>query len=385
MSDKIIKLGWEEWLSLPDLSLPAIKAKIDTGARTSSLHATQIEPFGPAKRPKVRFVVHPIPGNYDLAVTCSAPLRDRREVTSSNGEAELRYVVETRVEFGDTAWPIEVTLTNRDGMAYHMLLGRMALVERCLVVPGESQQQPTLSYDAYSFKPRSPGRPRPLRIALLTTQPFSQANSAIVEAGEARGHSVEPLPPTDLSIVTGGTAAMLTRSGEALPQYDAVIPRMAVTRYNTALLRQFAALGSYCPNTADGLAAAHDPVRAQQVLMAHHIPISEQTFPAADKANQPDDVLECVVTGRKLTVISRRGGKKVKLERPDRHTLLRAARTFKLSWAQITFRERDEGIEVLGISSRPDVSTALLKTGKNPAVPLIALIEKHARPKRRKG
>ncbi|MCD2261051.1 ATP-dependent zinc protease family protein, partial [Psychroserpens luteolus] len=125
MNAKTIKLGWEEWLSLPDLKLPAIKAKIDTGARTSALHATRIEPFGSDKQPKVRFTVHPIPGNYDLAIACTAPVKDQREVTSSNGETELRFVIETHLQFGTQRWPIEVTLTDRDGMAYHMLLGRM--------------------------------------------------------------------------------------------------------------------------------------------------------------------------------------------------------------------------------------------------------------------
>ncbi|MEP2427103.1 MAG: RimK/LysX family protein, partial [Tateyamaria sp.] len=87
-----LTFGWEEWVSLPDLGLPAINAKIDTGARTSALHAHDIEVFGPAKHPKVRFNVHPIAGRADMAITCSAPLVDRREVTSSNGETEQRFV-----------------------------------------------------------------------------------------------------------------------------------------------------------------------------------------------------------------------------------------------------------------------------------------------------
>ena len=88
-----LTFGWEEWVALPGLGLPAIKAKVDTGARTSALHAHDIEVFGPAARPKVRFNVHPIPGRHDLSITCSAPLVDRREVTSSNGETEHRFVI----------------------------------------------------------------------------------------------------------------------------------------------------------------------------------------------------------------------------------------------------------------------------------------------------
>ena len=90
-------VGWQEWVALPELGLPAIKAKIDTGARTSALHAFLIEPFGPASQPMVRFGIHPIPGRLDVEVFCSAPVVDRREVTSSNGERETRYFARSHV------------------------------------------------------------------------------------------------------------------------------------------------------------------------------------------------------------------------------------------------------------------------------------------------
>jgi ribosomal protein S6--L-glutamate ligase len=101
-----LNFGWEEWVSLPGLGMPALKAKIDTGARTSALHAHNIEVFGPASKPKVRFNVHPIPGKDTVDITCSAPILDRREVTSSNGESELRYVIETTLDVGGQQWPI---------------------------------------------------------------------------------------------------------------------------------------------------------------------------------------------------------------------------------------------------------------------------------------
>ncbi len=88
-----LQFGWEEWIGLPDLGVPALRAKVDTGARTSALHAFDIEMFGPTAEPKVRFTVHPIPGRDDLVIPCSAPIVDRREVTSSNGESEMRYVI----------------------------------------------------------------------------------------------------------------------------------------------------------------------------------------------------------------------------------------------------------------------------------------------------
>ncbi|MBY0448927.1 MAG: RimK/LysX family protein, partial [Hyphomonadaceae bacterium] len=112
------ELGWEEWAALPELGVPAILAKTDTGALTSALHAYAIEPFGALDRPLVRFIVQPWPSRPDVEVVCSAPLIDRREVTSSNGESELRYVIRTLLRVGERAWPIDVTLTNRGGMRY---------------------------------------------------------------------------------------------------------------------------------------------------------------------------------------------------------------------------------------------------------------------------
>jgi ribosomal protein S6--L-glutamate ligase len=147
-------LGWEEWIALPELDLPAIKAKVDTGARTSALHAVYVEPFGGKRAPKVRFGVHPIPRRADVEVVCEAKVVDRREVRSSNGEREQRYVISTPLRIGDREWPIEVTLTNRDTMVYRMLLGRQAIMEGVLVDPGASFRQPRLRYKVYEAPPR---------------------------------------------------------------------------------------------------------------------------------------------------------------------------------------------------------------------------------------
>jgi ribosomal protein S6--L-glutamate ligase len=142
-------LGWEEWVALPELGLPAIKAKVDTGARTSALHAFFVEPVGSGRSTKVRFGVHPVPRRADIAVVCTAPIVDRRDVTSSNGERENRYVIETPVRIGEREWLIEVTLTNRDAMSYRMLLGRQAIGDGILVDPAASFRQPRLRYKLY--------------------------------------------------------------------------------------------------------------------------------------------------------------------------------------------------------------------------------------------
>lgn len=134
-----IKIGWEEWCALPDLGLPAVKAKIDTGAKTSSLHAYDIEPFVCDDIDYVRFKVHPLQGSQKIERSCMAPLIDRRSVTSSNGEREKRYVIKTRLDFSGTVIFAELTLTSRYNMAFRMLLGREAMRKaRFLVDPAKS-------------------------------------------------------------------------------------------------------------------------------------------------------------------------------------------------------------------------------------------------------
>lgn len=139
-------LGWQEWVSLPDLGLPAIKAKVDTGARTSALHAFDIEPHSDGF---VSFRVHPVPRRDQPVVTCRARMIDAREVTSSNGERERRVVIETDLVIAGRRWPIEVTLTNRAMMRTRMLLGRQALGGDILVAPQRALIQARLSYRAY--------------------------------------------------------------------------------------------------------------------------------------------------------------------------------------------------------------------------------------------
>ncbi|HKL63611.1 MAG TPA: RimK/LysX family protein [Woeseiaceae bacterium] len=132
-------VGWREYLDLPDLGLTRIKAKVDTGARTSTLHALDIEHFREDGRERVRFLVHPQHRADDLEVVCTADVVDRRGVRSSIGQRQHRVVIETTLALSaELAWPIEVTLTSRSDMRFRMLLGRTALRGHMLVDPGRS-------------------------------------------------------------------------------------------------------------------------------------------------------------------------------------------------------------------------------------------------------
>lgn len=129
----LLTIGWREWISLPNLGIMQIKAKIDTGARSSALHAFNIKIFEENDKQRVRFKIHPVQRDTINTVIAEADLLEWREVRNSGGKAELRPVVVTAVELMGKQWPIELTLTNRDAMGFRMLLGRQAIKGRFLI------------------------------------------------------------------------------------------------------------------------------------------------------------------------------------------------------------------------------------------------------------
>lgn len=131
-------IGWREWLSLPAMGIVAIKAKVDTGARSSALHAIDIESFRRDDAPWLRFRVQPLQRRARPAVTVETLLHDERKVRSSTGTLELRPVILTEACLGAHSWSIELTLTNRDVMGFRFLLGRQAVRGYFLVDPGRS-------------------------------------------------------------------------------------------------------------------------------------------------------------------------------------------------------------------------------------------------------
>lgn len=137
-TDDKINLGWREWVALPDLDISVIKAKVDTGARTSCLHTFRTEPYTENGERRVKFWVHPVQNDMQQVVECDARVLDERKVSDSGGHQEIRVVIETTLVVGGKSWPIEMTLTNRDSMRFRMLLGRTAMSGRAVVYPEAS-------------------------------------------------------------------------------------------------------------------------------------------------------------------------------------------------------------------------------------------------------
>lgn len=131
-------IGWREWVALPGLGIPAIKAKVDTGARSSCLHTFRQEEFELEGEAWLRFWIHPLQKDSLAEVVCEAPMLEKRYVRDSGGHNELRPVIMTPVRLGDQQWEIEITLSNREDMLFRMLLGRTALKGRMMINPALS-------------------------------------------------------------------------------------------------------------------------------------------------------------------------------------------------------------------------------------------------------
>lgn len=131
-------IGWREWVSLPDLGVEKIKAKVDTGARSSSLHVFDVEKFVLDGVEMVRFQIHPLQRKKKNTITATAPILEYRSVKSSSGKSQVRPVIQTTIGLLGGEWEVELTLANRDEMGFRMLLGREAFRGRFLVDAGQS-------------------------------------------------------------------------------------------------------------------------------------------------------------------------------------------------------------------------------------------------------
>ena len=278
--------GREEWVALPELGLPAIRAKVDTGARTSALHAFAMQMFGAAASPQIRFRVHPIPDRTDIEIECAAEVCDQRAVTSSNGETEVRFVIRTPVRIGDRLVQADLSLTNRDAMSYRMLLGRQALEAVGAVVdPTRAQVQPALDYAPYFTMSAASSSGRSLRIALLTVNVQNYSSRRLIEAAQARGHEIDAIDTTRCYMNINVAAPSVLYDGVVLRRYDAVIPRIGspLTDYGLAVVRQFEMTGAYCLNRAGAIGAARDKLHALQVLARKGVAMPTTAFARSPK------------------------------------------------------------------------------------------------------
>ncbi len=282
--NKII-VGWEEWVSLPDLGIPALLAKTDTGAQTSSLHAFNIQKFGKKNHEKVRFGIQPKPDDPNFKIFCSARLIDERKIRSSNGMVEVRYVITTKLKIGDVTKTIEITLSNRETMNYKMLVGRSAL-EGMTVTPNKSFLNGKLSFSIYkSLKKKAPPK-RSLRIAILTREPNNFSTQALVRAAEKRDHTVELIDTRRCYLDIKNKIPRVHYDNRELPFYDAVVPRIgaSITHYGMAVVRHFQAMGTYCLNSADAIGLSRDKLAAHQILSYQRLPMPNTAF-----GNSPKD------------------------------------------------------------------------------------------------
>jgi len=270
-------LGWEEWLALPELGLPAIKAKIDTGARTSALAASSVEEIGTPDQPKVRFVVRPIPGRDDVEVGCIADVIDQRDVTSSNGETERRYVIRSKVSMGGREWPIDITLAKRSTMSYRMLLGRQAVKDDMFVDPATSFRQPQLSYRVYGHAMKSEPAKRALTIALLSRRPENASNRRLVRQAELRGHAMPVIDRRRLSLYIAAKEPAILFNGLPLEPMDGVVFRAgkSPSPFSLAIVRQMEALGTVALNPSDALTKSGDALVTRQLLAGAGIAVPE--------------------------------------------------------------------------------------------------------------
>ncbi len=287
-------IGCEEWLALPDLDLPLIKARVDSGAKTSSLHAYNIQPVEEEGITYVRFNIHPIQKNRRITRQCQAKVIDQRVVKSSNGVGESRFVIAVPIVLGGQCWEIEVTLTNRDAMGYRMLLGREAMGDRVLVDPSArfllGQIDDAVVKEKYGQS--HPPAKSALRIVLLASNAELYSNRRIMEAGRARGHEMIFVNVRECYMnVSHSNPEVHVRGGEALNKVDAVIPRLrpAVTFYGCAVTRQFYSMGVFCLNDATAITQSRDKLLSLQILSSKGI-----SMPVTGFANSPRDTKDLI-------------------------------------------------------------------------------------------
>lgn len=296
-------IGSEEWCAFKTFGIPAIKARVDSGAKTSSIQANSIKTFFKETEEWVRFEVNPLKENRNISIPCEAKVHAKRSIKSSMGITEERLVIKAPITLANDTFEIELTLANRDSMEFRMLLGREALFNRYLVnpsttslLPQYTQEDLDISYASYQKEKTG------LKIALLASNPELFSNKRLIEAGRARGHEMVFLNVQQAYMKFDATEPQIRyRGGNVVDEFDAIIPRIkpSVTFYACALIRQFDAMNTYCLNSADAITQSRDKLLATQLFAKHDIHI-----PITGFANSPLDTKDLIkmVNGAPLII-----------------------------------------------------------------------------------
>ncbi len=279
------------------LDIAAVQARVDSGAKTSSVHAFNIEPFTRSGTPWVRFDIHPIRQNRRVTIRCESPVIDRRVVKSSNGQSEKRFVIRTPLTLNGQTWDIELTLANRDTMGFRMLLGREAMSGRLLVDSEEKYLFGTVSDEQVEllYGQTAPVPGNGLKIGLLATDPDLYSNRRLIEAGEKLGHEMVFLNIRQCYMkLDADSPAVHYRDGRILNDLDAIIPRIrpAITFYGCAITRHFESLGIFALNNASAITQSRDKLYSLQLLQKQGLDIPITGY--ANSPNDTDNLIEMV-------------------------------------------------------------------------------------------
>ncbi len=296
-------VGSEEWCIFKEFGIPAIKARIDSGAKTSSIQANNIKSFSKKGEDWVKFEVNPLQENRSISIKCESKIIAKRMVKSSLGISEERFVIKTALTLGEDTFDIELTLANRDSMEFRMLLGREALARRYVVDAASINLQMSFTQEEIDkkYEPFIPEKTG-LKIALLASNPELFSNKRIIEAGKARGHDMVFLNVQQAYMKFDATEPQVRyRGGNVIDAFDAIIPRIkpSMTFYACALIRQFDAMGVYCLNSAEAITQSRDKLLATQLFAKNDIHIPTTGF-----ANSPLDTKDLIkmVNGAPLII-----------------------------------------------------------------------------------
>jgi len=270
-------IGSQEWCSFENLNIPSIKARVDSGAKTSSIQSTNIKKFKKGKESWVSFDVNPIQDNLSIVVHCESKIVDVRIVKSSSGITDKRFVIMEKVQIGNNSFEIELTLANRDGMDFRMLLGREAMKDRFIVDPSKHYLTSQITDEELEKKYSHLLHEKSgLSIGLLATDKSLYSNKRLMEAGKARGHEMYfyNIQQCYMRLDTV-TPEVRYRGGSIIQDLDAIIPRIrpSMTFYGCALLRQFHSIGTYCLNSDTAISQSRDKLFSSQLFSANDIQI----------------------------------------------------------------------------------------------------------------